>query len=931
MSSVVVQNSTFLDDFGNNQATPQQFAQLASSTSLANAQAVLGQLYAFNGTPANVHAAESGDAITVGLALGRANDPTSLLASPWAVREQALTDRAAVFDTYGADRATYGATLDAVVSTLGSRVPFDLASSIGYVSSAADRTIWLTLTTDQFDTLFGTHLLAIDYQTPGGSSRQLAWGGNLSLPDTVATSIDGLWVEQSARVTNPEALNSTNVHTPAGPLSLGNAVPSDALTVATPGAIAANYHFPLPAGVPTDPVGLIEDVIPSQDKVFEALNIYRHLLGLPEMTRSQFQVLSGGDPSGTPSGENTLDFSVVSGVVPLSAQYIYSMLGGTVFNAYQQAFFDATHHVNVVSSSFGLHFEPTANSPFAWAYRQLFVDGALANVTVSMAGGDQGSSGAIGNGIANYQASQTPAFALVVGGTSIVNLHAAMADPTLANLVSLALQDDPATVFGLVQSGLTTLPSHLADIGPGRAETVLQTLFETVWQSLVLTPSPQGLAAPYGANHVGSGSVDTSQPVPSYQSASGLNPTSSTGTGRGSPDVSALAGGDTFYTALESAFVTDHSLDPLARDEGTSAAAPLWASLTTEFNAIFHDQGLPSLGFYNDLLYAAAVIAPGSFNDILLGTNTDSFLTVSAPSGYFNTNLGQFMVPTGDGYRAAPGYDLASGLGTPNALLLARALTEIAHKQMSGTPHDVINADGHGGWTSGADQTLLFQTLSGNSLSVGLDVGPDTAPDAFGFFSQGSSSFAWTSQLAEQALQSDFDPSLVILFDKQAQGAVMQASLTSGQSLGVMLNGQAGQASQEMLSSPFGFADFFGNSGVRACGEPGGDRPERRRRQRRDRHRAHPPGRQDSLSLTFYRVDDATGAIGGLHPGDAGYHAALMSRVYQLTTGGTSIGGPGYGEFRADRAAARQRGRHRRHAAHQQHARQCLLGFRPGQ
>src|SRR4029077_15698613 len=131
MSSVVVQNSTFLDDFGNNQATPQQFAQLASSTSLANAQAVLGQLYAFNGTPANVHAAESGDAITVGLVLGRANDPTSLLASPWAVREQALTDRTAVFDTYGADRATYGATLDAVVSTLGSRVPFDLASRIG--------------------------------------------------------------------------------------------------------------------------------------------------------------------------------------------------------------------------------------------------------------------------------------------------------------------------------------------------------------------------------------------------------------------------------------------------------------------------------------------------------------------------------------------------------------------------------------------------------------------------------------------------------------------------------------------------------------------------------------------------------------------------------------------------------------------------------
>ena len=31
------------------------------------------------------------------------------------------------------------------------------------------------------------------------------------------------------------------------------------------------------------------------------------------------------------------------------------------------------------------------------------------------------------------------------------------------------------------------------------------------------------------------------------------------------------------------------------------------------------------------------------------------------------------MVPTGDGFAAMPGYDLASGLGTPNGTLLARA------------------------------------------------------------------------------------------------------------------------------------------------------------------------------------------------------------------------------------------------------------------
>ena len=54
---------------------------------------------------------------------------------------------------------------------------------------------------------------------------------------------------------------------------------------------------------------------------------------------------------------------------------------------------------------------------------------------------------------------------------------------------------------------------------------------------------------------------------------------------------------------------------------------------------------------------------------------------------------------------------------------------------------------------------------------------------------------------------------------------------------------------------------------------------------------------QDNLSLTFYRVDDLSGAINGLHPGDAGYQAALQARAYQMTSGGTSIDGPGYGNY----------------------------------
>jgi len=383
-------------------------------------------------------------------------------------------------------------------------------------------------------------------------------------------------------------------------------------------------------------------------------------------------------------------------------------------------------------------------------------------------------------------------------------------------------------------------------------------------------------------------------PVPFYQSEFGLDPTGSTGSGRGTPDVSALSFGDTFYGVLNPNHVTSPSQPLFTSSGGTSASAPLWAALTAEFNVVFHDQGLPSLGFYNDLLYAAAAIAPGSFNDILLGNNVDSFYNAFAPTGYFNPATGTYMVPTGDGFAAMPGYDLASGLGTPNGMLLARALTDIAHSEMYfGTVPEMVNPNGHGGWTSGADQTLLFETLAPGGGTVGLNVGPD----AFGFFSAASGSFAWTSQLAQQSLQADFDPSLVILFDKQAQGGVMQEHVGAGAALAVSLNGATGQAVQAALTSPFGLAEFFAGGGAVQAARSvaiaetagGGNNETAVVRIRQDG--------QDNLSLTFYRVDDLNGTVNGLHPGDAGYQAAVQARAYQLTSGGTSVGGPGYGGY----------------------------------
>ena len=321
----------------------------------------------------------------------------------------------------------------------------------------------------------------------------------------------------------------------------------------------------------------------------------------------------------------------------------------------------------------------------------------------------------------------------------------------------------------------------------------------------------------------------------------------------------------------------------------------MWTSLVSQIDTIFHDQGLPQLGFMNDLLYFADAVAPGSFNDILFGNNVTSF-HLGGPISNLDTKTGLFtdVTLTGWGYHAGPGYDLASGLGTPNGTLLARALTAIAHQQISfhALP-DVVNPDGHDGWTSGADQTLLFQAMSADGAQVGVAAGPD----AFGFFSAASGAFAWTNQLAQQSLQAEFDPRLVVLYDKQAQGALMQQGMHAGDGLALSIDGGGAQAMQGTLSSAFGFADFTNAGGdVRvarpvAVAETAGGHDDQlaivRIRQ----------NGEDSLSLTLYRVDDLNGAIGGLHPGDAGYQAALQARAYHTTDGGTSIHGPGYGDF----------------------------------
>ncbi|MCA0246609.1 MAG: DUF4114 domain-containing protein, partial [Proteobacteria bacterium] len=486
---------------------------------------------------------------------------------------------------------------------------------------------------------------------------------------------------------------------------------------------------------------------------------------------------------------------------------------------------------------------------------------------------------------------------VMVGGTSRSTDGSAQADATLGTIVNNALGGDLATIWSLIAGGLKTSPVGAS----GGAATLIETVWNRYYVDGTTISNPGGTG--YIHNNTGSGGVDPSQPTPWYQTAYGLVPVTSDPSqlpGRGTPDVSANAGGNMLYK------VPGADMQGLQNDDGTSAATPLWAAFASQVNTIFADQNLPQLGYMNDLLYIAAAIKPASFNDITTGNNTSSFVL-----GGNYTSDGQQITPTGYGYSAGPGYDLVSGLGTPNGTLLARALTEIAHHQTSyADSPGLVVANGAGGWNIGATQTLLVQA---NTIAAGIDTKLTIGTQTIDLGAPVASQFAWTAQLAQQSLQSDFDANLVRMFDKQSQGWVGWQDATTGQAVSATIGQGQASAPQASLTSSYGIVDFSTQpfsakneeTGVTsyvtggtvhlaravAVAETVGAASDQNAVVRVRQNG------EDSLSLSFYKVDNLSGAIGTLNPGDAGYAAAAAGRAYGLQGGGTALQGPGYGLY----------------------------------
>jgi subtilase family serine protease len=174
----------------------------------------------------------------------------------------------------------------------------------------------------------------------------------------------------------------------------------------------------------------------------------------------------------------------------------------------------------------------------------------------------------------------------------------------------------PASSPGVVAVGGTSLSTSSTGAYAG----------ETAWEDVL-------------ENSGGGGGLSTVFARPSWQSAPGVVNRYSDGK-RQIPDVSADADPNTGW-----ALFTGGSLAPTA---GTSAAAPFWAGAMALIEQYARQHGVAHLGFVDPMLYRIASTPQPNppFHDVTVGSNRY--------------------------YPATPGWDFATGLGSPDVYNLAR-------------------------------------------------------------------------------------------------------------------------------------------------------------------------------------------------------------------------------------------------------------------
>jgi uncharacterized repeat protein (TIGR01451 family) len=180
-----------------------------------------------------------------------------------------------------------------------------------------------------------------------------------------------------------------------------------------------------------------------------------------------------------------------------------------------------------------------------------------------------------------------------------------------------------------------------------------------------------------------SGGISTDVSIPSWQQGINMTVNHGSTTMRNVPDVALTA---------DNVFVVS-SGGSRGIFGGTSCASPLWAGFMALVNQQAAANGQSSVGFLAPVVYALAETAnyTSCFHDIVTGNNTWD----QSPANFF----------------AVPGYDLCTGLGTPNGINLINALAaagnSVTHLSPPPPPYGTNLAALNGGNPNGSWQLFV--------------------------------------------------------------------------------------------------------------------------------------------------------------------------------------------------------------------------------
>lgn len=235
----------------------------------------------------------------------------------------------------------------------------------------------------------------------------------------------------------------------------------------------------------------------------------------------------------------------------------------------------------------------------------------------------------------------------------------------------------------------------------------------------------------YGAS---GGGISQYWTAPSWQTGPGVSNSYTTGTPchasggafcREVPDLALNSDPTTGYAVYctSSAASFCHANTPWIQLGGTSAAAPIIAAMTALQNQYLLAHGSFNVGFLNPLLYqiAAGGNAAQNIHDITVGPSND----------FQNKNAGA--------YPTTSGYDLATGLGSPDAANLANAYLSLSMQRSSPAGNTWYFAEGSVGGsfqeyitlqnpsaTAAAQVSITYLFENSNAVTVNHTVNAST-------------------------------------------------------------------------------------------------------------------------------------------------------------------------------------------------------------